>query len=484
MRQPVDEPCDVLLAYPRERMHVFESMIPLGLASVGAVLEQRGYRVRIVDFAFYARDFRRDLRRWNPRAVGIGGTTATRAGSFLTACLVKEVMPHVPVVYGGVHASFAAEDTLSNVPQIDYVVCGEGEFAFAGLCDRLIRGEGPDPSETAGVSLRSETGYVHNKPQRIDDLDALPLPARHLFGDHYRMTLDFLGTPAEFLMTSRGCPAGCSFCAASRMFPGGVRLRSMAHVQQEVEQVLAHRRVGALKLFDSTFTANRAHVIAFCDMIRPYHLLWECEIRADTVDQDLLELMRDAGCRYVNVGLETTSARLLTSIGKGISVPQVERVLDWCTRLAVKTKVFFTFGHLGQTMQECRDDLRYIRSRRDSIDFFATTVGMRVYPGTALAARATSAGLMPTQFSWARYRPSLRNRLLFEFGDVFVLRQPGLSTAQLFLIILTLLRQRTVVSADFVRKLALLNVLRMGQSLLMRARFFGHVVRRRFEAVA
>jgi hypothetical protein len=219
-------------------------------------------------------------------------------------------------------------------------------------------------------------------------------------------------------------------------------------------------------------------------MIRPYHLLWECEIRADTVDQDLLELMRDAGCRYVNVGLETTSARLLTSIGKGISVPQVERVLDWCTRLAVKTKVFFTFGHLGQTMQECRDDLRYIRSRRDSIDFFATTVGMRVYPGTALAARATSAGLMPTQFSWARYRPSLRNRLLFEFGDVFVLRQPGLSTAQLFLIILTLLRQRTVVSADFVRKLALLNVLRMGQSLLMRARFFGHVVRRRFEAVA
>jgi len=200
MRQPVDDSCDVLLAYPRERMHVFESMIPLGLASVGAVLEQRGYRVRIVDFAFYARDFRRDLRRWNPRVVGIGGTTATRAGSFLTACLVKEVMPHVPVVYGGVHASFAAEDTLSNVPQIDYVVCGEGEFAFAGLCDRLIRGEGPDPSETAGVSLRSETGYVHNKPQRIDDLDALPLPARHLFGDHYRMTLDFLGTPAEFLI--------------------------------------------------------------------------------------------------------------------------------------------------------------------------------------------------------------------------------------------------------------------------------------------
>ena len=99
-------------------------------------------------------------------------------------------------------------------------------------------------------------------------------------------------------MTSRGCSHACTFCVATRMFPGGVRYRSMVHVQNEIERILTYKNIGALKIFDSTFTVSREHVLQFCQMIKPYRLLWECEIRADTVDFDLLRIMKEAGCCY------------------------------------------------------------------------------------------------------------------------------------------------------------------------------------------
>ncbi|MDO5576176.1 MAG: cobalamin-dependent protein [Fibrobacter sp.] len=114
-----DTNCDVLLTYPAEKFNIFEYMIPLGLASLGSVLEKNGYSVKIIDFARYRGDFQRDLSKLRPSVVGIGGTTATRKGSFLTARLVKKIFPDIPVVYGGNHASFAAEDTLRHVPYID-----------------------------------------------------------------------------------------------------------------------------------------------------------------------------------------------------------------------------------------------------------------------------------------------------------------------------------------------------------------------------
>jgi radical SAM superfamily enzyme YgiQ (UPF0313 family) len=116
-----DTPCDVLLTYPAERITVFSHMIPLGLASIAAVLEKNNYSVKIVDFTTYRGDFRRNLLTWRPMAVGIGGTTSTRKNSFLTARLTKETLPDTAVVYGGVHATVTAHDTLRNILDIDYI---------------------------------------------------------------------------------------------------------------------------------------------------------------------------------------------------------------------------------------------------------------------------------------------------------------------------------------------------------------------------
>jgi anaerobic magnesium-protoporphyrin IX monomethyl ester cyclase len=133
---------DVLLTYPADGLRLFQSLIPIGLVSIGTVLKEAGYSVKIIDFNHYYRDFRRDLRRLSPKIIGIGGTTPSRKGSFLTARLVKAVNPRIPVVYGGVNATFSAAETLKDVPFIDYIIKGEGELSFLSLCDALLKKRG------------------------------------------------------------------------------------------------------------------------------------------------------------------------------------------------------------------------------------------------------------------------------------------------------------------------------------------------------
>ena len=455
-------PYDVLLTYPKERVVIFEDMIPHGLASIAAMLESEGMSVRIVDFTNYRGDFRKDLHRWQPSIVGIGGTTATRTGSFAIARTVKAELPEIPTVYGGTHATFTAEDTLNSIPQIDYVIRGEGEFSFSKFCTLIGSGESPESAKIDGLSWRLNEKIIHNRAVRIDDLDSLPLPARHLFDpEQYHQVLDFTDKDADFLITSRGCPATCNFCSASRMFPGGPRCRSTGHIQGEIESILSRKRVGGLKLFDSTFTVSHEHVINFCQMIRSYRLIWECEIRVDLVDRDLLSCMKDAGCYFVNLGLETTNTDLLSTLNKGITVKQAEQVLDWCQELGIKAKVFFSFGHMGQTFHNCLEDAAYLRRNRKRIDFIALNIGMRVYPGTALEKSARDEGKMTSDFSWASYKPTRLNYLLLEPGNTMILSQRQLGYGRLFLLLIIMVFQRTITPGSYLRKLMKLNVRRI-----------------------
>ena len=468
-------PIDVLLTWPADGVRLFESMIPLGLASLAAMLEQHGYRVQIIDFNHYRKDFRVHLSELRPKLVGIGGTTTTRQSSFLTARLVKEVFPDLPVVYGGPHASFAYEDTLLNIPQIDFILRGEAEYSLLALCEILVRNGSQSIAEIPGIALRKGDQIITRSPERIQNLSGLPVPARQMFGRIYPMTIDHTEIPADFLVTSRGCPVICDFCSASRMFPGGVRLRPMDEVRAEV-QTIVHERpdVRGLKVFDSTFTANRQHVLEFCALMTEFQLSWECEVRADTVDFEMLSTMRKAGCVFVSIGFETTDEELLRRMGKRITKEQVDQVLSWCKQLGIICKVFFTFGHLGETMQTCLTDLKYLRANRERIQFYGTTIGIRIYPGTVLEYKARKAGLLPSNFSWAKFKAPLRNWWVLEPSDVLILEQPGLRLPQLGRLIVRLLWQGTALSPSYILKMIPLNLYLLCTRIAIQLRYTQH----------
>ena len=459
MKKTVEESrIDVLLTYPKDGLRLFQSMIPIGLVSIGTVLQRSGYRVAIIDFNHYQNDFRRQLQFLRPRIIGIGGTTPSRQGSFYTACLSKQVLPDTVVVYGGINATFIAQTVLEGIKDIDYVIKGEAELSFLSLCDAIIKSNPDSIDSIPGLCYRNGMSIVENKLQRIHDLSVLPIPNRDLVGNHYDLEMEFIGGSGDYIITSRGCPAACNFCSASSMFPGGVRLRPINSVMNEIDYLLSRRKLSGIKIFDSTFTANREHVENFCKHVKEMKTQWECEIRADTVDRDLLRIMRESGCYYINMGMETSNLSQLKHISKGITPKQVLDVLAICNDIGIRSKVFFTFGHIGQTFKECLEDIEFIDHNRDEIDFFGVTAGMRIYPGTRLEKECRRKGIIKADFSWIKSARKFGNYLVFEPGDVPVLFQKNLGSLKLMIILFILFRKKLLCTKRFLFRMLLENI--------------------------
>lgn len=456
---------DVLLTWPRDGIRLFESMIPLGIGIMATILRDNGFSVKIIDFNNYTRDFISEIKELKPKVALVGGTTNTRFSCFRTIKTIKKHIPQTVTVFGGHHATYTAEDSLLHIPQIDFVSIGEGELIALDLCKSIINNSSKGLYDIPGLAYRKEGEVVQNPPKRIDNLEILPIADRSLFECRYPINLDFFDLPADYIMTSRGCLSACTFCSAVTMYPGGVRLVPIDIIEQEIISICNNPEIKALKIFDSTFTANRDHVLAFCSMIKKYNLKWECEIRVDTVDHELLALMKNAGCVYVNFGIESANEKITQTINKNITLQQVDNVIEWCHELNIKTKAFFTFGHLDETYDDCLRTLKLMKTYKGKIDFFATTVGMRIYPGTPLEKTIRDKNLFPKNFSWAKYHPGIRNWLLLEPTNIFILSQKQLPLWRLTKILLKLFRQNTILSPHYIKKMIVENI-KTGFSIL------------------
>ncbi len=430
----------ILAVHPREaELPVHEKMPPLGMLWVGGELLRAGYGVEFVDQQVDARGPAQVAEEMRPPLALIGGTSHSRFASFDVASRIKEVSPQTTVVYGGPHATFTADDTLQNIPAIDIIVHGEGEESCRELADWAdAGGRLENLVRIKGISYRDNGAIVHNPPRpALEDLDTLGPPARELVPvPRYGMKMDYLSdVPGASVITARGCPIGCTFCSASAMFGKSYRARSPAAVADEVEDLLTNYGARGIKIFDSTFTLSRRHVEGFCDELTRRALVvpWECEIRVDNVDKELLAKMQKAGCYYVDVGVESGSQRVLDEcVRKKITVGAAEKVLRWTRELGILTKVFFTLGHPGETYEEAKETNRFIRRNRKYIRISAYHAGVKIYPGTFLERYAWDNGLMPPGFRWSAPYVNEGQRKLFRGPDnIPILLQPGLGLDEL-----------------------------------------------------
>jgi anaerobic magnesium-protoporphyrin IX monomethyl ester cyclase len=429
---------DILFINPFEAfLRDFAITPPLGLMGLAAYCRKQGFSVAILDLNLEPETFDVGafLRAQAPSIVGIGGTTHSRHESFRLAALVKSVRPQTPVVYGGCHATFTAEDTLAGVPGIDIVVRGEGELTMAELAATLLGRGGAALPQVKGISFRGEGSVVHTPArERLRDLDSIPHGRDLLDLSRYGTILDYsLRLPAVAIMTSRGCPFNCFFCSASAMFGSVYTMRSPGHVADEIEYCLQRYGVKAVRFFDSTLTLQRAHILSLLDELgrRNLEFQWSCEIRVDTVDKALLTRMRQAGCYMVDFGVESASERIRQHMGKRISLDQARSVLRWCKELGIKSVVFFSFGHPDEEWRDARETLRFIDRNYHLINGVASPIfGIRIYPGTPLEGYARSRGLLPKDFSWAAPYRDLRAGPI-ETHHVPILLQPRFGLEEL-----------------------------------------------------
>lgn len=426
---------DIILIYPSmdDGVNPHGSTLPLCFAWISSLLEQNNISVSVVDFQIEKPNLEELLIKENPLCVGVSGTTQSRFASFKIIEEIKSINKDILTLYGGPHATPTAEDTLQRLLSLDVIVRNEGELTTLEIMKALKRDRKIDLRQILGISFREKNHTIIHNTQRpfMRNLDELPFPAWHLFKmDIYEQTLEGLNLPAHTILTSRGCPYNCSFCSARLLWGGQYSKRSAGNVVDELEHLVNIYSIKGYKIFDSTFTVDQRHVLSICNEIRKRgleYLPWECEIRADTVDKELLRIMKEAGCYYIDVGLESASQRILKTISKGISTRQIENLINWADELGLMMKLFLTFGHPTETYREAMETIRFMEKYTSMVHRMATHLGIMIYPGTGVEKFAREHQYLPSNFSWSQPFYELSNKHLGSDPTVPLLLQPQMS---------------------------------------------------------
>lgn len=385
--------------YPLEEF----PMPPLSLSYLAAVLQREGIEVQILDLLISqhtSAKIRRKLEEYQPRVVGVPCSTMNYPAAINILKVCKGFDPDVVTVIGGPHVSFTATETLEQAPWVDIVVRGEGEETLVEMV-RVLE-TGASLQQVRGIAFRQDGAVVMTEPRPpIEDLDSLPLPARHLLPlSGYRA----LGAPCS-VISSRGCPFGCIFCSAPRMFGRRVRFRDPRLVVDEMEMI--HRQFGfdRINIVDDTFTVNHRHVREICNelMRRSLNIRWTAYSRVDTLNQELVEMMKQAGCIWLCFGIESGSEKILKTIKKGITLDDARRGVKLATEAGIEVLASFILGLPGETLETVRQSVDFARELGND---YGAGYGLHVLaplPGTEVYEEADEYGIVLLTRDWARF---------------------------------------------------------------------------------
>lgn len=367
------------------------AMPSVGLASLAAIARDRGHRIDFVDMEALnlsmealAGKLRQIYGGGRPDLVAIRATTPLMNKAAAIAALAKRLYPGCTCIVGGPHATVMPASVLAEAPAVDYAFRGEAEESFPRFLRAMERRAPIEPGEIAGLCFRlSGNDYIDATIPLVEDLDTVPLPAYDVLPlNRYHDSLSVKGR-TFMMVTSRGCPYHCQFCAEPAIYGHRVRYRSPTNVVNELEVLIRKHGMTHITFHDSTFNSDGERVKEICRLIlaRDLKFTWRCKVRVDRVDDALLALMRRAGCRYLSFGVETASEARLLKLGKGFSVDKAREAFALSRRHDFQILAFFIIGFPDETREEIEDTIRLaIELNPDFVEFMMATP----YPGTAL----------------------------------------------------------------------------------------------------
>jgi radical SAM superfamily enzyme YgiQ (UPF0313 family) len=368
------------------------SMPPIGLAYLAAALTEAGNDVEIIDClaqcpitvkrlpdgtfrcGMETEQVARSVNRFKPDLIGIGcGYTLHAPQSYELAEAVKtRYSSQAPVVMGGAHASVLPAEVLGN-PNVDYVVVGEGEGVLVDLCAAL---EDEKPTDRiAGLLQRGHDGNVAGDPSRprIEDLDSLPEPRRDLLPLEayldcqrlYRRSINNMRTPKTTMITSRGCPGNCVFCAIRGTWGREWVGRTAENVVAEVESLIDRYGIREIDFLDDSISVSRSRLRRICELIleRGIDVKWTTPngIAIWTLDEETLRLMKKAGCYRLTFGFESGNPETLAFIRKTYDMDRAKKLVRYGNRLGMWTLGTFIVGFPYETRAQMEDTLSFAR---------------------------------------------------------------------------------------------------------------------------
>lgn len=405
----------------------------LGLPYLAAVLEKNGHEVviyngetafnqrvglaepAVVSSSIYLKSLSPDhevyqrivtfVKAFQPDMVGISFATAVSTSAYYLARLLKKYRPDLPLIAGGFHPTVLPHEPLGN-GLFDFVVRGEGEDTFRELVTGIDRHE--DYTDIQGISFMRDGEVVHN-PCRpyIRNIDDIPFPAFHLLHDAKSQLDACVGITA-----ARGCPYQCTYCGSSLMWSRKVRFRSANNVVEEINDRYSRLGLKSFSFEDDTFTLRPAYVWELCEKIldMPFPIQWRCDTRGETLNRDMLKLMRKAGCYMMGVGLESGSPKIQSQIKKNLSTDVIKSAVRMAREADVDTTVYMMAGFPDETEEDLQQSISAVNEIKPD---HVTWSIMTPYPGTEIWKIAESRGLVNKDCKWETFFHH------FDRGNVF-----------------------------------------------------------------
>lgn len=384
----------------------------LGLGYIASVLEKDGYTVKILDGVLYGYnndEIINHIVKESPDAVGVSCISSNRFDAIKIINGIKLANENIFIFGGGRHFHHTWSNSLEKIQSLDAIVRGEGEITTLEMLNDYF--SGGDFSNILGMAYRKNGLPVANKErQPIDNLDDLPWPAWHLYDiDRYQAKLEGFGSIRSIgVISSRGCPSSCTFCANNSFWPK-LRRRSPKDFIDEVEFLNKTYGFHGFDFWDDTITIVKDHILGICMEIkkRKLDIIWYCRARVNTLDEETLTAMKDSGCRVIGFGIESGSEKVLSGIKKNINLEQIKSTFLLCAKMGFITKGFFIYGLPNET----KEDLIKTRKLMQELKFFGSKFNSEVlmlagmapilYPGTEMMAQAQEDGLFSRDFDWS-----------------------------------------------------------------------------------
>ena len=392
-----------VLAISFNRSRLIVPPFPLGLASVVASLGPE-HPCRVIDFMFEPdpqQQVLTVLEDFQPELIALSLRNIDNQDSCYPEFFFPEAREfcrwlrthtRVPLVLGGSAFSIVPQELLDYL-EADMGLVGEGELSFRALVDSY---PGGDWTKVPGLVWRADGRWQENPSQPVTDLDALPDPALKYFTPaQYHDAQGSAKLPGVITIQSRrGCPRRCRYCTTARLEGTQVRTRSPEKVAAWMAD--CHHRWGLTRFYfvDNVFNHPREYARRLCLAIKQLDLPleWSCLLNPAYPDEELFHLIREAGCVQVQVGNESGSDLVLTNLGKGFSKRQVEETFELLQRAGLGYNCFLMMGGPGETPATVRESVELVERYHPFL--VNLTVGIRIYPHTALFEQALAEGVI------------------------------------------------------------------------------------------
>ena len=367
---------------------------PINIALLSAYLRKFGHEPLIHDFDWFegtADDMAKIIFACDPAVVGFTCLTPRMEITLSIAGRIKELNPEVRVILGGAHINAVKERSLYT-QDIDYAIYGEAEESIPDLL-RALEAKGSLDSIGNLIYRRGDEVVMNAARPFIGDIDVLPFPAWDLLKlEEYQDPAIFRGIHMG-VMTSRGCPWRCIFCSSGVTWGHNVRFRSAENVIEELDIIVHRLGITNIMFYDDTFTLNKSRFLKICREIdrRRLNLKYYCQLRADTVDEEIAEALARSGCITAALGVESGDDRILKILRKGFTKDQITKAVAALKSAGVPILASYILGSPGETHESVHKTFEFARKLdTDQVKFMICTA----FPGTELFDMAVEKGVL------------------------------------------------------------------------------------------